>query len=106
VCDDWLGVHGFLNFLQDMGERPPGRSLDRVNVDGNYELKNCRWSLPVEQCNNKRNNRYFVYQGRRQSITLWAREFRINPMLVIGRINKGWDELRALTTPPRPINQG
>ena len=54
VCDRWGGPDGFLNFLADMGERPEGLTLDRINNDGNYELKNCRWATPKEQAKNRR----------------------------------------------------
>jgi hypothetical protein len=56
VCERWQGEHGFENFLADMGTRPAGTSIDRKNVDGNYEPDNCRWATPVEQANNRRNN--------------------------------------------------
>ena len=46
VCDEW---GRFDNFLRDMGERPQGYTLDRIDVNGNYELINCKWSTPKEQ---------------------------------------------------------
>jgi hypothetical protein len=59
VCDRWLEPdgQGFLNFLEDMGERPEGMTLDRIDVNGNYEALNCRWVNWDTQCRNKRLNK-------------------------------------------------
>lgn len=54
VCERW---QKFENFLADMGARPEGLTIDRVNVDGNYEPGNCRWATQTEQQNNRRNSR-------------------------------------------------
>lgn len=54
VCDRWLGEKGFINFLNDMGRRPDGTTLDRINVDGDYEPANCRWATVHEQRANTR----------------------------------------------------
>ena len=54
VCARWKGKHGFENFLADLGPRPEGMSLERNEVDGDYEPGNCRWATPLEQCHNRR----------------------------------------------------
>lgn len=55
VCDRWLEEDGFSNFVADVGERPsPKHSLDRTDVDGNYEPSNCRWATTIEQRANQR----------------------------------------------------
>lgn len=52
ICRRW---NDFAKFLKDMGERPTGRSIDRINNNGNYEPGNCRWATPLQQSRNRRN---------------------------------------------------
>jgi hypothetical protein len=82
VCDRWLGVSGFRNFLEDMGNRPKGMTLDRIDVNGNYTLGNCRWATPsVQQFNIRRNHVTGIEQisqnSWRATITLNYKKIRL-----------------------------
>lgn len=60
VCEHW---NHFGTFFADMGERPAGKTLDRLNVDGHYEPDNCQWATPIQQANNKRSNHLITING-------------------------------------------
>jgi hypothetical protein len=98
VCDRW---QDFLNFLSDMGPRPTGTTLDRIDSNGDYEPGNCRWATDIEQQNNKRNNHRIEYAGRTQTITEWARETGLRSDTLRFRLGSGWPIDRALTEKPR-----
>lgn len=74
ICKRW---GRFENFLIDMGVRPKGTSLDRINNNGMYSPKNCRWATRVEQNNKRRSCIYVKYQGRKQTIAQWCQELNL-----------------------------
>jgi len=64
VCDRWLGENGFANFLEDVGERPSSRhSIEREDVNGNYEPDNCTWATKKEQMLNRQNTIRILHKG-------------------------------------------
>lgn len=96
VCDRWLS---FDNFLADMGEPPPGLTLDRIDNDGNYEPANCAWRSLVEQGNNRRDNRIIECFGNRLTLTQWSRKTGIKINAIRHRLSLGWTPEVALTSP-------
>jgi len=70
VCDRW---RKFANFLADMGNAPAGKTLERRNVNGNYDKQNCRWATPQEQGVNTRQNRRITFDGETRTLSQWAR---------------------------------
>lgn len=100
VCARW---DKFENFLSDMGERPSNRhSLDRIDVNGNYEPNNCRWATNLVQNRNKTNNHVVEFRGKSQPVTAWAEEVGLPPHVIFSRLkNPKWTIERALMEPKR-----
>lgn len=100
VCSRWLR---FENFYADMGPRPSsGHSIDRFpNSSGNYEPRNCRWATDAQQTRNYGRNIQITFQGRTQCVVDWAAELGFRPSCIYQRLDRGWDLVRALTTPHR-----
>lgn len=86
VCDRWSA---FENFLEDMGERPPGKSIDRIDANGDYEPENCRWADNVEQSNNRIKNVVFKVGDKWMTIADASRELGITRSGVMNRVRSG-----------------
>lgn len=97
VCEEWKD---FYAFLRDMGDRPAGMSIDRIDVDGNYEPGNCRWVDRKQQARNRRTNRLITHRGETHSLAEWAEIAGLAQSLLLDRLNRGWSPERALTEPP------
>lgn len=103
VCDRWRGQGGFSRFLEDMGPRPSGFSLERKQNNLGYYKENCEWATRKAQANNRRSNHLITYDGRTQTLTQWAEEIGISPHALAMRLNSdAWTHERAFTTPVQP----
>lgn len=99
VCDEWRNdFQAFYYWAMSNGYKN-GLTIDRIDVNGNYEPSNCRWATMKEQANNKRNNRLITYNGKTQTITQWADETGIERRTISARISRGWNIERTLSTP-------
>jgi hypothetical protein len=96
VCDRW---GSFETFLADMGERPPGKTLDRKDVDGPYEPGNCRWATGSEQALNRRSNRLISYAGQTLRLAEWSKKTGLKRSAIAERLRRGWTIHDALTVP-------
>lgn len=89
ICDRWR--ESYEAFLEDMGRRPPGKhSIDRIDVNGDYEPGNCRWATHIEQGNNKRCNRLIEINGETKTMAQWADFAGISRETMLKRVKKGF----------------
>ena len=99
IAPEWMD---FAVFNRDMGSRPPGTSLERLDNDGPYAAFNCIWGTVEEQSNNRSTNRTFVIGGQKMTIAQIARHIGIQDRTLRERLTRyGWTLERAISTPPR-----
>lgn len=97
VADRW---HTFFSFVDDMGVRPCGFSLDRIDVNGDYSPENCRWADDKTQARNKRNTRLLTIDGRTMCEMDWATESGTGRATIRHRIKHGWNPKDAVYGKP------
>jgi hypothetical protein len=95
-CDRWAD---FDNFVEDMGPRPFGTTLDRINSNGNYEPGNCRWATDAQQHNNRRHCVYYEFQGEQLTLAQIAELVGLPYKALHHRVKRGWDFKKATETP-------
>lgn len=96
VCKRW---RKFENFFADMGERPLGMTVERINNNGIYEPSNVRWATRIEQGRNKRNNRIWTINGVTGCTVELADHFGLPRQVVYTRLHRGWEPQVAFTAP-------
>lgn len=106
VCDEWKNDYtAFRDWaLRNGYDENAGYmecTLDRVDVNGNYEPSNCRWVSMKKQCNNRRNNNWLSYNGETHTMSEWAEITGIAFDTLWRRQRRGWDDERILTAPLR-----
>jgi hypothetical protein len=97
ICDEWL--KDFMSFYEWAMSHGYSKelSIDRIDVNGNYEPDNCRWVNQLQQANNKRNNVTIEIDGVKKTLPEWARHFGINKETAYSRLKRGWNPKDALT---------
>lgn len=85
---DWAMANGYADNL----------TIERIDNDGNYCPKNCRWATYAEQQNNTSYNRLYTYKGETLNIMQWAKKACISPNMLYKRLLRGWDFEKALNT--------
>ena len=99
VCEEWENSYiAFREWSINNGYRE-GLTIDRIDVNGNYEPSNCRWVDVKRQENNRRNNRYITIDGETHTMTEWAEKYGIHWSVFQRRLSYGYDPLDALTIP-------
>ena len=99
VCQDWReSPEVFCKWALANGYSD-NLSIDRIDVDGNYEPNNCRWADSKTQGRNTRTNKYFTINGETRCLIEWCEVYNINYRTVQARLVRGWDIERALTQP-------
>jgi hypothetical protein len=98
VCARWAGSDGLKYFIADMGRRPPGMTLDRIDVNGDYCPENCRWATAKTQRRNRRNAPRPRAFGKAQTYAEWAEEYGTSMKVIRLRVQRyGWTLEEALT---------
>jgi hypothetical protein len=96
VCDRWICRR---LFVEDMGSRPDGKTLNRIDNDMGYSPENCEWATPLEQAQNTRANKNLTHNGETKCLSEWERTTGIYRKTIAQRIKNGWTVEQALTTP-------
>lgn len=101
VCKEWSeSFEAFRNWALENGYHV-GLTIDRIDVNGNYEPSNCRWATKEEQSKNKQNTRWVTAFGETKTVREWEEKYGIKGKTIIARISSGWENEDAVSRPVR-----
>ena len=89
ICEEWDEYPNFKKWALSNGY-DDSKSIDRIDVNGNYCPENCRWATKIEQANNTTRNRIVEYKGRKQTVMKWCRELGLPEKRTRTRLDRGW----------------
>jgi hypothetical protein len=98
VCNEWEEFTPFYKWAMANGYKD-NLTLERIEINGNYEPENCKWIPKAEQANNKRNNRLISYKGQQKTLAQWANILGLRYGLLHTRLSCGWSVKRVFETP-------
>lgn len=99
ICDEWKDSYeSFKNWSLKNGWKQ-GLTIDRIDVNGNYEPSNCRWSTRQIQANNTTRNKYLTYNNQTKTVTEWEQELGTSKDFLAKRLRKGWSVDKIFETP-------
>jgi hypothetical protein len=98
TCDEWRRFEPFMDWALANGYSD-NLTIDRIDVNGNYEPSNCRWATVYQQENNKRTSKYLIYNGKQKTVREFADEYGLIYSCLYARLKLGWSVEAALLTP-------
>ena len=101
ICEEWLNDFSEFYDWAINNDYSDELSIDRINVFGNYEPENCRWSTDKVQFNNKRTNKYITINGVTKTVSEWAEEYNIGSKTLLYRINNKWETDKLFIIPDK-----
>lgn len=95
ICKEWLDFWTFREWAYNNGYKE-GLTIERKDVNGDYCPENCCWITKEEQANNKRNNSFIEYGGKKQTVSQWSRELGVGKCTISYRLKAGWSPEECL----------